>query len=53
MAHSLPVFPKFEINGDSTTTGHSTSVNWKNLFVAMNIDSRKRKKSLTSSLCWR
>ena len=49
MAHSLPVFPKFEINGDSTTTGHRWTKyisKLENLFVAMNIDSRKRKKAL-------
>ena len=49
MAHSLPVFPKFEINGDSTTTGQRWTKyisKLENLFVAMNIDSRKRKKAL-------
>ena len=43
------VFPKIEINGDSATTGHRWTMyisKFKNLFVAMNINSRKRKKAL-------
>ena len=43
MAHSLPVFPKFEVNGDSASMGHSKLINF---FVAMKIDSHKRKKAL-------
>ena len=43
MAHSLPVFPKFEVNGDSASTGHSKLIN---LFMATNIDSHKRTKAL-------
>ena len=43
MAHSLPVFPKFEVNGDSASRGHNKLTN---LFVAMNIDSHKRTKAL-------
>ena len=50
MAYSLPIFEKFQVNGDSTT---SLGPRWtkyvkklENLFVAMNIDSNKRKKAL-------
>ena len=56
MAHSLPDFPKFEINRDSTTTGHRWTKNiskLENVFVSMNIDRQKSKKSIPSSLCWR
>ena len=50
MARALPVFEKFQINGDSAT---SLGPRWtkyveklENLFVAMNVDSNKRKKAL-------
>lgn len=49
MAHSLPVFEKFQVNGDTTSTGHRWTKYMKkleNLFVAMNTDNRKRKKAL-------
>ena len=48
MAHSLPDFPKFEINRDSTTTGHIWTKNiskLENVFVAMNFDRQKSKKA--------
>ena len=48
MARALPVFDKFDINGDSKT---SLGPRWtkyvqklENLFVAMNVDSNKRKE---------
>ena len=50
MTYSLPIFEKFQVNGDSTT---SLGPRWakyikklENLFVAMNIDINKRKKAL-------
>ena len=43
MAHSLPVFQKIGVNGDSASTGHSKLIN---LFVAMGINSHNRKKAL-------
>lgn len=49
MAHSLPVFEKFQVNGDTTSLGHRWTKyvqKLENLFVAMNVDSNKRKKAL-------
>ena len=49
MATSLPVFPKFETNGDTSSLGHRWEKyfqNFENLFVGMNIESRKRRKAL-------
>ena len=49
MASSLPVFPKFVVNGDSTSLGHRWEKylqKLENLFVGMNIDSKKRRKAL-------
>lgn len=50
MASSLPVFPKFEVNGDSQS---SIGYRWEkyiqkleNLFVGMSIESKKRRKAL-------
>ena len=49
MATSLPVFPKFETNGDTSSLGHRWGKylqKLENLFVGMNIESRKRRKAL-------
>ena len=47
MAHSLPVFEKFQVNGGTTSFGHMLTKyvqKLENLFVAMNFDRKKRKK---------
>ncbi|MCG8046729.1 MAG: hypothetical protein N0E48_14005, partial [Candidatus Thiodiazotropha endolucinida] len=49
MATSLPAFPKFETNGDTSSLGHRWEKylqKLENLFVGMNIDSKKRRKAL-------
>ena len=49
MASSLPVFPKFDVNEDSTSLGHRREKylqKLENLYVGMNIDSKKRRKAL-------
>ena len=49
MATSLPVFPKFETNGDTSSLGHRWEKylqKLESLFVGMNIESRKRRKAL-------
>lgn len=49
MAHSLPIFEKFHVTGNPTSLGHRWTKyvqKLENLFVAMNVDSNKRKKAL-------
>ena len=50
MARALPSFEKFQLNGDSATNLGPRWIHYvkklENLFVAMNIESKKRKKAL-------
>ena len=49
MATLLPVFPKFETNGNTFSLGHTWGKylqKLENSFVGMNTESRKRRKAL-------